>query len=68
VSEDSAGSGVARRKRIAIFLMIGGIVTGIIVGKVTGSNWLALLGLAVSLGGYQMFATANPADRRRQRP
>ena len=59
MSEDCDRAGVAKRRRIAVSLMIGGILAGIIVGELTGSNWLALLGLAVSLGGYQMFSSAN---------
>lgn len=59
VSEDGDRVGAAKRRRIAISLMIGGILAGIIVGELTGSNWLALLGLAVSLWGYQMFSSAD---------
>jgi fructose-specific phosphotransferase system IIC component len=52
---------VAKRKRIAIWLMVGGIVAGAIVALLTSANW-AQLGTAVSLAGYVMFATADPRD------
>lgn len=67
MGHDSQRWDVAPKKRIAICLMIGGIIAGLIVGYLTGSNVWALVGLAVSLGSYQMFAHADPADRRRRR-
>jgi hypothetical protein len=42
--------------------MVGGFVAGGIVGQLTSSRW-AILGIAVSLAGFQMFATADPRDR-----
>jgi hypothetical protein len=54
---------IAKRKRIAIWLMVGGLVVGAIVGQLTSSRW-AIIGLGVSPTGFQMFATADPKDRR----
>ena len=53
---------VAKRKRIAIWLMVGGFVAGGIIGQLTSSRW-AILGLAVSLAGFGMFSLADPRDR-----
>jgi hypothetical protein len=53
---------VAKRKRIAIWLMVGGFVAGAIVAQLTSSRW-AILGIAVSLAGFATFATADPRDR-----
>jgi hypothetical protein len=54
---------IAKRKRIAIWLMVGGLLAGAIVAGLTSSRW-AIIGLAVPLTGLQMFATADPKDRR----
>jgi len=54
---------VAKRKRIAIWLMVGGFVAGGIVAQLASSRW-GMLGIAVSLAGYVMFATSDPRDRK----
>jgi hypothetical protein len=53
---------IAKRKRIAIWLMVGGLIAGAIVAQLTSSRG-AIIGIAVSLTGLGMFATADPRDR-----
>ena len=53
---------IAKKKRMAIWLTVGGFVAGGIIGQLTSSRW-AILGLAVSLAGFGMFSLADPRDR-----
>ena len=62
VARPTDPAAVAKKKRIAIWLMVGGLVAGAIVAQLTSSRW-AIIGIAVSLAGLQMFATADPRDR-----
>ncbi|MEO3936308.1 hypothetical protein V3N99_06050 [Dermatophilaceae bacterium Soc4.6] len=53
---------MADSKRLGIALMMRGGVAGAVVVLLTSSRW-GILGIAVSLVGYTIFATADPADR-----
>lgn len=55
---------VAKWKRVAIWLMVGGFVAGGIISQLSGSSRWGMVGIAVSLAGYAMFATSDPKDRK----
>jgi hypothetical protein len=53
---------VAKRKRIAIWMMVGGLVAGFFLAGLTSARW-GMLGTAVFLAGVAMFSVADPKDR-----
>jgi hypothetical protein len=58
---------VAKWKRIAIWMMVGGLVAGAFVDWLTSSRW-ALLGMVVPFAGLAMFSLADPKDRPPPKP
>ncbi len=52
-------SGETRRTRIAIALMVGGFVAGVVIGTVWTTPW-SMIGIAISMIGYVMFSRADP--------
>jgi hypothetical protein len=53
---------IAKKKRIAIWLMVGGIVAGCLLAGLTSRRW-AMLGTAVFFAGSALFGLADPKDR-----
>jgi uncharacterized membrane protein len=53
---------IAKRKHIAIWLMLGGLFAGGLLAGLTSWRW-AMLGTAVFYAGSTMFSLADPKDR-----
>jgi hypothetical protein len=53
---------VAKWKRIAIWMMVGGLVAGGLLAGLTSWRW-GMLGTAVFYAGLTMFSLADPKDR-----
>jgi hypothetical protein len=53
---------IAKKKRIAIWLMVGGFVAGGLLAGLTSRGW-AMLGAAVFYAGWTLFSLADPKDR-----
>jgi uncharacterized membrane protein len=62
VALPSDPAAIAKRKRIAIWLMVGGLVAGGLLAGLTSWRW-AMLGTAVFFAGSTMFSLADPKDR-----
>jgi uncharacterized membrane protein len=62
VALSTAPAAIAKRKRIAIWLMVGGFVAGGLLAGLTSWRW-AMLGTAVFYAGWTMFSLADPKDR-----
>jgi hypothetical protein len=53
---------IAKKKRIAIWMMVGGLVAGFFLAGLTSWRW-AMLGTAVFYAGWTLFSLADPKDR-----
>jgi len=62
VAFSTAPEAIAKKKRIAIWLMVGGFVGGGLLAGLTSWRW-AMLGTAVFYAGWTLFSLADPKDR-----
>jgi hypothetical protein len=53
---------IAKKKRIAIWMMVGGIVAGGLLAGLMSARW-GMLGTVVFFAGSTMFGLADPKDR-----